>query len=117
MRHSVTPDFHVEYDPRLHKLKMMRRPQKHTTYLLCPTCHPMLFTKLHHHRVMIWHKHTDDDYDRQFNLVRDAEPKWHKRTLCDGTNIDMRSIPVALELGFRKFELHGFDCSFQSYGQ
>src|SRR5262245_43138061 len=43
---GIIPDFHVEVDPREHKVRLIGQPQNETTYLISSTCHPKVFDHL-----------------------------------------------------------------------
>lgn len=107
---GVVPDWHVETDPRVHKGWMIT-PHPDVKYLLNSQCHPSLFEKLAGYQVTMWHGFTDDDIERQIALVEGLEPG--TRLLGGGTNVGMRAIPVAREMGYQHFELHGMDCCYR----
>ena len=37
---GINTDWHVDCDPREHKARMLKKPQKATKYLLASVCHP-----------------------------------------------------------------------------
>jgi len=112
---GVIPRYHVECDPRAHKSKFVQRPHKDVTYLINSQCHPLMFNALRGHDVRLWHGFTDDDYRRQVSLIHSVDPGY--RVLAGGTNVGMRAIVVARELGHVGFDLHGLDCSYQPGAQ
>lgn len=107
---GIVPQFHVECDPRKHKLEFLRHPHKSVTYLINSQCHPEMFEALKGYNVVMWHGFTDDDARAQLELIESIEPG--TRLLGGGTNVGMRGIIVAREMGFQRFELHGFDCCY-----
>ena len=108
---GIIPTYHVECDPREHKVEFLRHPQKDTVYLINSICHPSMFDALVGYRVVMWHGVTDDDAKNQMELAGELEPG--ARLLNGGTNVGVRSLAVARELGFTHFECHGMDCSFR----
>lgn len=111
---GVVPTYHVETDPRIHKAWMLT-PHPSVHYLINSQCHPELFAKLDGYNVRMWHGCTDDDAERQIALVESLLPG--QRLMNGGTNVGMRAMPVARELGFTSFDLHGFDCCYRGAQQ
>lgn len=107
---GIVPKFHVECDPRDYKVRILTKPHKDVTYLVNSQCHPAMFEHLRDYNVQVWHGFTDDDAENQIKLIDGLAPG--TRVLAGGTNTGMRAIVVARELGFRSFDLHGFDCCY-----
>jgi len=74
-----------------------------------------MFEVLKNRKVIMWHGFTDDDATNQVELIESLEPGAH--LLAGGTNAGMRSIIVARELGYTRFELHGVDCCYRGQEQ
>ena len=110
---GIVPTYHVETDPRERKAKFVERSHPDVTYLINSQCHPRMFEVLKERKVVMWHGFTDDDDERQIKLVDSLEPG--ARLMAGGTNVGMRAVVVARELGFTSFDLHGFDCCY--YGK
>jgi hypothetical protein len=110
LERGIVPTYHVETDPRRRKTRFLERSHPSVTYLLNSQCHPRAFELLRARRVVLWHGFTDDDADRQIELVESLEPG--TRLMAGGTNVGMRALSVARELGFTGFECHGFDCCY-----
>lgn len=108
---GIIPNYHVECDPREHKVEFLRHPRKETVYLVNSICHPSMFDALKGYNVVMWHGATDDDSENQQKLVGELDPGG--RLLNGGTNVGMRALMVARELGFSHFECHGMDCSIK----
>lgn len=107
---GIVPDFHVECDPREYKCDLLQKPNGKTVYLINSRCHPRFFEKLKDFNIVMWHGFTDDDIRKQIDIVNELEPD--ARLIAGGTNVGMRAIAVARELGFRNYDLHGFDCCY-----
>jgi uncharacterized Rossmann fold enzyme len=112
---GVIPKYHVECDPRERKVNFIRNSHPDVTYLINSQCHPLMFEALACRKVIMWHGFTDDDAERQIALVESLEPG--ARLMGGGTNVGMRAIPVARELGYKRFELHGMDCCYRGEQQ
>jgi hypothetical protein len=112
---GIVPDYHVELDPRERKTKFLERSHPDVTYLLNSQCHPRAFELLRERNVVMWHGFTDDDAERQIAAIDAIEPG--ARLMAGGTNVGMRAIIVARELGYTSFELHGMDCCYEGSRQ
>jgi hypothetical protein len=112
---GIVPTYHVETDPRERKSKFVERSHPAITYLINSQCHPRMFELLRDRQVVMWHGFTDDDVDRQCKLIEELEPGTHM--LAGGTNVGMRAIPIARELGYTDFDLHGMDCCYHGAKQ
>jgi uncharacterized Rossmann fold enzyme len=112
---GIVPRWHVETDPREHKAKFVAHPHADTTYLINSQCHPRMFANLASSKVVMWHGFTNDDMAQQITLVDSLEPGAH--LMGGGTNVGMRAIVVARELGYTSFHLHGMDCCFRGAQQ
>ena len=112
---GVIPHIHVECDPRERKVKFVRNSHPNVTYLINSQCHPSMFDELEGRRVVMWHGFTDDDAGNQVALVDSLEPG--APLLGGGTNVGMRAITVARQIGYRRFELHGMDCCYRDEEQ
>lgn len=109
---GVIPQYHVECDPREHKVFFVRNSHPDVTYLIASHCHPKMFARLRKRRVIMWHGYTDEGFEEQGALVARFGPT--DALLCGGTNVGMRALVVARHLGFRRFILHGIDCSYRN---
>lgn len=112
---GVIPKYHVETDPREHKVRFVQNSHPEVTYLINSQCHPSMFDALAHRKVVMWHGFTDEDVAQQVALLREIEPD--ARLIAGGTNVGMRSIILARELGHTGFELHGMDCCYRGDAQ
>lgn len=117
LERGVVPKYHVETDPREHKVDFVRNSHPDVTYFINSQCHPTMFEILLDagRRVVMWHGFTDDDAENQLALVEALEPG--ARVMAGGTNVGMRAIIVAREIGYTHFELHGLDCCYRKRAQ
>lgn len=108
---GIIPKYHVDSDPRPHKAKHIRRPQHSTKYRLASCVHPDVLNRLRGYDVALWHALNGDETDTR---IEDLEPDaWG---VAGGSNVGLRAIVLMYMLGYRDFEVHGMDCSFQGDG-
>ena len=108
---GIVPDFHVDCDPRPHKPEMLRKPQEGTAYLMATVCHPMFWKALQGRSVRLWHLINGDDMETVAWVARN-HPDGMKSMIGGGSSVGQRAMNVAAALGYRKFDIHGMDCSF-----
>lgn len=107
---GIIPNFHAECDPREHKVFFVRNSRPEVAYYIASHCHPKMFESLRDRNVTLWHGYTDDDLFNQVKAVAELDGSG---LIAGGTNVGMRALILALALGYRHIELHGFDCSYE----
>jgi hypothetical protein len=103
---GIVPAYHVECDARAHKAAMVT-PQANTQYLLGSCVHPELVDKLEDFNVSLWHVNTGE---QSFRILTEHEPD--QIMVCGGGSVGLRAMSVLWIMGYRKFLIHGMDCSF-----
>jgi hypothetical protein len=112
-KRNMTPDIHVECDPRAHKGKMMRKVSKKTKYYMASCCHPDVVDQLKGHDITLWHLYNGPE---SFE-IRDIKSEEAAAMIPGGGSVGLRAITLLYFLGFRSFIVHGMDCSFQDDGE
>ena len=106
--HGIVPDYHTECDPRESKVKVFHAHQD-VKYRMATCCHPKFWEFLKGHDVELWHLHNDAHTEE---WVRENDPG--ANMLGGGSTVGMRALEVASMLGYRRFEIHGMDASYES---
>ena len=101
---GITPTWHVEVDPRAHKVGLMGEPCHDTEYLISSTCHPKLLDHLAGFNVKLWHVFDCNEDGRR--LLPHGE--W---ALTGGCDVGLRALTIAAFLGFRDLHVFGMDHS------
>lgn len=102
--------FYAMADPRPNNLDFIRNPVvQGVTYLMASVCHPKVWKILAEQKVIVWHamsgEHTPE-------WVRMNDPgSWLTGA---GSTIGLCAVHLGGFLGYRKFEIHGFDGSFKN---
>jgi hypothetical protein len=112
-KHGITPDIHVECDPRTHKAKMLRKRSMDTKYYMASCCHPDVVDMLKGHDVTLWHLYNGPE---SFE-IRDIKSEEMAAMIPGGGSVGLRTITLLYFLGFRRFIVHGMDCSFEGEEQ
>jgi len=104
---GIVPTYHVDLDPRVHKVRMLGTPHKDVEYLMASTCHPTMWDLLEGFKVKLWHIYSTTDN----KIVSLTYPRgdW---ILTGGNNVGLRCLVIARILGYRNMHIFGMDCSF-----
>lgn len=99
---GITPTWHVEVDPREHKVGLMGEPRKDVEYLIASTCHPKLFDHLSGFRVLLWHVFANKE--DELRLLPHGD--W---AVTGGCSVGLRTLTLARFLGFTDLHIFGMD--------
>lgn len=104
---GIIPTWHVEADPRAHKITLMGDPHPDVEYLIASSCSPQLIDHLRGHRIRLWHVYRGEE----INELPQNYPRgeW---VFSGGSSAGLRSLILAKFLGFRKVDVFGMDCSY-----
>jgi predicted O-methyltransferase YrrM len=104
--HGVMADYHVDMDPREHKIKFIDPPVPGVHYLMSTVCHPKTWELLQGQRVTLWHVYSSPEtYDVVSVLDHGA------LVIRGGSTIGLTALHVGGVMGYRHFEIHGMDGS------
>lgn len=108
---GVVPTWHVEVDPRAHKIKLLGTPHPDVVYLPSSTCHPAYLDHLiaHNAQIKLWHVFSTEE-DAVRTLPRG---EW---ALTGGADAGLRAIVIARFFGFRDLHVFGMDGSYRNDG-
>ncbi len=107
---GIVPRFHVECDPRKHKADMIKKPHRGCEYLMASCVHPDIIQFLldRKRRVRLWHL---DNGEASKEIAKEIDRE--AVMVGGGGSVGLRSIPLMMALGYRRFIVHGMDCSFK----
>ena len=103
---EIIPTYHLEVDPRDHKIKLLGEPHKDVEYLIASTCHPRYFDHLEGYNLKLWH--IFDSTDEGISMLPPGE--WGITGGCDA---GLRAITMSGFLGFRNLHIFGLDGNFE----
>jgi uncharacterized Rossmann fold enzyme len=95
---GVIPDYALAIDPQEHRIAFYK-PQPSVHYMIASQCHPAMFDNLEGCQVTLWHPYVKKGQDRPKNCM----------LIGGGTTSGLRAISLFYVLGYRQFELFGFD--------
>lgn len=109
---GVIPTYHVDVDPRSHKVKMLGEIRQDVVYMPCSTCHPNYIDTLKEAgaRIQLWHCFATES--EALRILPQGEV-----ALTGGCDAGMRAMSVARYMGFVNLHIFGMDgCSFDEKG-
>lgn len=102
---GIIPTYHVEVDPRKHKIELLGTPHKECTYLPASCVHPLYIKHLQAHKdikILLWHVFARDG--ESDTVIPRGE--W---SITGGCDVGMRAMTIARCLGYRKLHIFGMD--------
>ncbi len=105
---GIVPDYHMDCDPREHKAQFVKNAHPDVCYLMATCLHPVAWQYLAGRNVKLWHLHNGPETDEWLAI---HDPGANR--LGGGTTAGARAFEVASMLGYKRFEVHGMDCSFR----
>lgn len=105
---GIIPRAHIDCDPRAHKAEQIGQPHRDVAYWLASCISPAYLDKLLIHDVSLWHSYNG----KPSRIVFKLEPG--QQMIVGGGSVGLRAMSILYARGYRKFEIHGMDCSFAS---
>lgn len=109
---GLVPMAHIECDPRPHKAVQMGEPHMDVQYWLASCVHPDMLDKLEGYDVSLWHAYNGEPTRRH---IAELEPD--QRVVVGGGSVGLRALSLLYYLGYRRFDIHGMDFSFDGQDQ
>lgn len=104
---DIIPTWHVDVDPRPHKIDLMGKPHPDVTYLPISSAHKKYIDHLDGYKTLLWHGFQGDDLTTLPIIFPRGE--W---VFAGGCTVGLRALLIARFLGFTKMALFGMDCSY-----
>jgi len=101
---GIVPTWHVEVDPRKHKVGLMGQPHPDVEYLVASTCHPEVFKHLENYNVKLWH--VFDNSEEGLRTLPRGE--W---AITGGCDVGLRAMTISRFFGFTDLHIFGLDGS------
>lgn len=101
---GITPDYHVDCDPRPHKAKHLTPPVDRVHYIMGTCCPPSTWEILKGQKVTLVHF-----YMGQSTMEWVSENDPNGGLVRPGSTVGLAAIHVGGLLGYRHFEIHGMD--------
>jgi hypothetical protein len=108
---GIVPKYHVECDPRKHKGDMVTLIDPRVEYLMASCCHPEVIEKFKDANLTLWHL---DNGKATYRIGRELEP--NAMLVGGGGSVGLRAINLLYMMGYRRFIIHGMDCSYRDDG-
>ncbi len=105
---GIIPYAHIDCDPRAHKAEQAGEPHQYVAYWLASCISPAYLDKLKDHDVSLWHSYNG----KASRIVFGMEPG--QKMVVGGGSVGLRAMSILYARGYRRFEIHGMDCSFEN---
>lgn len=102
LENDIVPTYHLDVDPREHKVKLMGSPHPDVQYLMASCCHPKMWEHLKGMDVKLWHVFTNEEESKRIL------PK-NEYAITGGSSAGHRAITMAYFLGYRDIHVFGMD--------
>lgn len=105
---GIIADYHLDMDPREHKVSFISPPVPGVHYLMASVCHPKTWKILAGQRITLFHTYSGPETE-EWIAEMDPGQGW----IHGGSTIGLAAVHVGGVLGYRHFEIHGMDASFK----
>jgi hypothetical protein len=100
LAHDIIPNAAVAIDPQPSRAHVFQNPHHDVRYFIASQVHPEMLDHLSGYHVSLWHA-----YVRKNQTV----PPPGTPLISGGTTTGLRAITLLYSMGFREFELYGYD--------
>lgn len=104
---GIIPNWHVDVDPRPHKVQLLGKPHPDVEYLLASVVHPTYIDTIKDYKVKLWHGFAGATLNNLPVIFPRGE--W---VFAGGCTVGLRTLLLARFLGFKNMGLFGMDSSF-----
>jgi hypothetical protein len=105
---GIYPIASIDCDPRARVVEQLGKPHREVSYWLASCVNPAYIKKLEGYDVTLFHLHNGE---ASANFIWDREPDaW---LLNGGGSVGLRAISLLYAQGYRRFEIHGMDSSYE----
>lgn len=96
---GIIPDYAIAVDPQEHRWTCFQKKHPEVKYLIASQCHPAMFDHLKDMDVRLWHLYIREGQQYPPNSL----------LVTGGTTSGLRAISLFYVMGYRNFELYGYD--------
>lgn len=112
LKRKIVPRWHVEVDPRPHKVQLIGKPHPKIEYLIASTCHPKVFDHLLNAKAKVTLWHVFDSTEEALRTLPASE--W---ALTGGCSVGVRMLSLARFFGYTNLHIFGMDGSEGASGK
>lgn len=99
VENGIVPDYAVAIDPQEDRWTCFMHKRPSVRYMIPSQCHPAMFDYLHDMQVFLWHPYIKKGQNYPPDRI----------LVAGGTTTGLRAITLFYIMGFRQFELYGYD--------
>lgn len=108
LQHSIVPHGCVLFEIDVEPETVLKAAHPDVTYYICSHCHEKTFDELTDYKRVLWHTPPNSEVEKAANeeLFKDAPQ------VGGGIGTFLRTVSIAMFMGYRNMELFGVDSSF-----
>ena len=103
MQNGIIPTYTVLCDPDAITANYITKTDTETKYLVASCCDEKVFEALKDQQILIWHCHSEEQSKELLTIEEDYQG------VGGGCTVGLRSISIAMMLGYSNIHLYGFD--------
>lgn len=100
IEHGIVPDYAAAIDPQDNQWQCFKHRRSGIKYFIASQCHPSMFDHLAGCEVYLWHLYI---------AKNQSVPPHGTALIAGGTTTGLRTITLLYSMGYRQFELYGYD--------
>jgi len=104
---GINPDAQIVLDAREFNKRFVEPAIPNCKYLLASQCHPSLVESTPKEQTYLWHSGQDNVQEAMAAVYGDEPHPWFP--VFGGMTVILRSLPMLIMMGYRKFVIYGFD--------
>jgi len=103
MSQGIIPTYGVICDPDPVSINYYSKLDTEAIYLIATSCDPKIVNHFKDHQLVLWHCHTEEAAIK----IKEVEPEYYG--VAGGCTVGLRSVCIALLLGYSNIHFFGFD--------
>lgn len=100
---GIIPTYGVICDPDPVSINYYKKLDSEVTYLIATSCDPKIVEHFKDHSLVLWHCHSEDAAVK----IKEVEKEYYG--IAGGCTVGLRSLCIAILLGYNNVHLFGFD--------
>lgn len=108
INHDIVPSAQVMVDSREFNKRFLAPVKEGVHYFIASQCHPESFDAVPKEQTILWHSALDEEIVEELEAhYRKTGKVWYP--VLGGSSVMLRTLPLMYLLGYRKFEIFGWD--------
>lgn len=114
---NIIPAYSAICDPDAISANYLKKPHKDVKYLVASCVHEKVVEALEGYQIIMWHCHSDTNMPLIIDLEGKAGNGYEYEGVGGGCTVGLRSISLALMMGWNNLDFFGFDSCMGEKGE